>query len=45
VQLLLPEGTVTVVATGAALSATAEETAVPVDDVIGVAADVAALRR
>lgn len=45
VQLLFPEGTVTVVATGAALSATAEETAVPVDEVIGVAADVAALRR
>ncbi|GAA2077391.1 hypothetical protein [Microbacterium hatanonis] len=45
VQLLFPEGTVTVVTTGAALSATAEETAVPVDDVIGVAADVAALRR
>lgn len=43
VQLLSPRGTVTIVATGMLLSASAD-TAIPVDSVIDVAADVAALR-
>lgn len=44
VQVLYPEGTVTVVATGALASASAD-TQIPVDTVIGVAAQVAELRR
>lgn len=44
VQLLSPRGTVTVVATGMLLSAS-PDTAIPVDAVLDVAADVGALRR
>ncbi|QDY08621.1 hypothetical protein FJK98_16930 [Micromonospora sp. HM134] len=44
VQVLFPEGTVTVVATGALLSAS-KDTSIPVDSVIGVATAVAQLRR
>jgi hypothetical protein len=44
VQVLFPEGTVTVVATGALLSASTD-TAIPVDAVIDVAAAVARLRQ
>lgn len=43
VQLLYPRGTVTIVATGMLLS-TSPDTAIPVDAVIDVAADVGALR-
>lgn len=43
VQLLSPRGTVTIVATGMLLSAS-PDTAIPVDAVLDVAADVAALR-
>lgn len=43
VQLLYPEGTVTVVATGAMLTSP-EAADIPVDDVVGVAVDVAGLR-
>lgn len=43
VQLLTPRGTVTVVATGTLLSAS-PDTAIPVDAVLDVAADVGALR-
>lgn len=44
VQVLFPQGTVTVVATGALATASAD-TAIPVDTVIGVASEVAELRR
>ncbi|WP_337001370.1 MULTISPECIES: hypothetical protein [unclassified Microbacterium] len=44
VQLLSPRGTVTIVATGMLLAASAD-TAIPVDAALDVAADVGALRR
>ncbi|MFI9644041.1 hypothetical protein ACIG87_28995 [Micromonospora sp. NPDC051925] len=44
VQVLFPEGTVTVVATGALLTAS-KDTSIPVDSVIDVATAVAQLRR
>lgn len=44
VQVLFPKGSVTIVATGALLTAS-PDTAIPVDAVIDVAADVASLRR
>lgn len=43
-QLLFPAGTVTIVVTGALMSTGAPDLAIPVDDAIGVAADVAALK-
>lgn len=43
-QLLFPTGTVTIVVTGALMSTGAPDLAIPVDDAIGVAADVAALK-
>lgn len=44
VQVLFPKGSVTIVATGALLTAS-PDTAIPIDAVIDVAANVAALRR